>query len=326
MESLEIRLANIESHPFDIGFCQLAPSTWHRRLNSQQFGVSLKFIKEHNDGQVIAPVVRQCIEYLSNEQALQTEGLFRRSANSKIVKEVQGLLNSGEPVNFDDQAGCQANGVHVAAVILKTFLRELEEPLLSFKLFEDVISFKNPQHHQHDLISASTSLPSASSHLSQVAGSCNSNRTPAGANRSLKKSPSQQHDDYNNYHHQPVSSSNNHDDNQDNDNNSQRSTLKLTINTDPLIDANRIRLELAKVMILQTLPDDNYQLLKYILSFLLLIVDRKDLNKMTSSNLAIVFGPNLLWSRDQAASLTSTSAIIYFTEFLLDNFKQIFVK
>lgn len=92
------------------------------------------------------------------------------------------------------------------------------------------------------------------------------------------------------------------------------------------IDANRIRLELAKVMILQKLPDDNYKLLKFIFKFLCQIIDRKDLNKMTSSNLAIVFGPNLLWSKDKCASLASISAIIYFTEFLLDNFSSIFVK
>lgn len=32
-------------------------------------------------------------------------------------------------------------GVHVAAVIIKTFLRELEEPLLTFDLYNDVQSF-----------------------------------------------------------------------------------------------------------------------------------------------------------------------------------------
>lgn len=32
---------------------------------SQQFGVSLQHIKENNGGDVIAPIVRQCVEYLS---------------------------------------------------------------------------------------------------------------------------------------------------------------------------------------------------------------------------------------------------------------------
>nr|CAD7393529.1 unnamed protein product [Timema cristinae] len=44
-------------------------STFHMPLETQQFGVSLQFIKEHNNehnnGEVIPPVVRHCIEFLS---------------------------------------------------------------------------------------------------------------------------------------------------------------------------------------------------------------------------------------------------------------------
>lgn len=35
-------------------------------LPTQQFGVTLQFIKEHHDGEVIPPLVRQCVEYLSS--------------------------------------------------------------------------------------------------------------------------------------------------------------------------------------------------------------------------------------------------------------------
>lgn len=35
-------------------------------LPTQQIGVSLPFIKEHNNGEVIPPLVRQCVEYLSS--------------------------------------------------------------------------------------------------------------------------------------------------------------------------------------------------------------------------------------------------------------------
>ncbi|CAB4062213.1 inx [Lepeophtheirus salmonis] len=52
-------------------------------------------------------------------------------------------------------------------------------------------------------------------------------------------------------------------------------------------------------MINNSLPDINYRILKSLLDFLSLVMDRSCLNKMTSSNLAIVFGPNLVWSRDQ---------------------------
>lgn len=34
-------------------------------LPTQQFGVSLQFIKANNNDEVIPPIVRQCVEYLS---------------------------------------------------------------------------------------------------------------------------------------------------------------------------------------------------------------------------------------------------------------------
>jgi len=38
---------------------------------TQQFGVSLSFIKENNNGDVIAPTLKQCVEFLS-----QPEGMY----------------------------------------------------------------------------------------------------------------------------------------------------------------------------------------------------------------------------------------------------------
>jgi hypothetical protein len=38
---------------------------FHTSLQTQQFGVSLQFIKDNNNGEDIPPVVRQCVEFLS---------------------------------------------------------------------------------------------------------------------------------------------------------------------------------------------------------------------------------------------------------------------
>jgi hypothetical protein len=38
---------------------------FHTSLHTQQFGVSLQFIKDNNNGEVIPPVVRQCVEFLT---------------------------------------------------------------------------------------------------------------------------------------------------------------------------------------------------------------------------------------------------------------------
>jgi Rho GTPase-activating protein 1 len=45
---------------------------------------------------------------------------------------------------------------------------------------------------------------------------------------------------------------------------------------------------------------------------------------MTSSNLAVVFGPNLIWSRDRSLSLAHISPINQFTEHLLSGQHVIF--
>ncbi|GFG30309.1 hypothetical protein Cfor_02125 [Coptotermes formosanus] len=100
---------------------------FHTSLHTQQFGVSLQFIKDNNNGEVIPPVVRQ---------SLETEGLFRRSASVQLVKELQSKYNHGQPVDF-------RGDVHLAAVLLKTFLRELEEPLMTFDLYDEITQFQN---------------------------------------------------------------------------------------------------------------------------------------------------------------------------------------
>ncbi|CAG9558475.1 unnamed protein product [Danaus chrysippus] len=195
---------------------------------TQQFGVSLQFIRENNSNMVdsIPPIVRDCVEFLSRPEILETEGLFRRSANIVAVKEIQSACNRGEPVCFRDDP---TN----AAVLLKTFLRDLEEPLLTFDLYDDIVQF--------------------------------------------------------------------------------------------LTWPNRDKPRLVKVMILERLPLENYKLLKYIFQFLWKVQDRSCVNKMTSSNLAVVFGPNLCRAPSGVMSLSAIAPINAFTDFLLENQESIFI-
>ncbi|XP_035758795.1 rho GTPase-activating protein 1 isoform X3 [Egretta garzetta] len=107
-------------------------------LPNQQFGVSLQHLREKSPDQSPVPlVVRDTIAHLQ-EHALATEGIFRRSANTQVVREVQQKYNMGVPVDFQ-----QYEDVHLPAVILKTFLRELPEPLLTFALYSHVVTFQS---------------------------------------------------------------------------------------------------------------------------------------------------------------------------------------
>ncbi|XP_031453092.1 rho GTPase-activating protein 8 [Phasianus colchicus] len=102
-------------------------------LPTQQFGVSLQYIKDKNSGELIPPVMKETVSYLKRK-GLQVEGLFRRSASIQTIKDVQKLYNQGKPVNFDDY-----HDIHVPAVILKTFLRELPQPLLTFECYDPIV-------------------------------------------------------------------------------------------------------------------------------------------------------------------------------------------
>ncbi|XP_009975488.1 PREDICTED: rho GTPase-activating protein 8-like, partial [Tauraco erythrolophus] len=89
-------------------------------------------IKDKNKGELIPPVMKETISYLKGK-GLQVEGLFRRSASIQTIKDVQKLYNQGKSVNFDDY-----NDIHIA-VILKTFLRELPQPLLTFECYDHIL-------------------------------------------------------------------------------------------------------------------------------------------------------------------------------------------
>ncbi|XP_042369221.1 rho GTPase-activating protein 1 isoform X2 [Plectropomus leopardus] len=195
-------------------------------LPDQVFGVPLALLRQRSsDGDPVPVVMRDTISFLL-ESGMEIEGIFRRSANVTLVKDVQVRYNSGTTVDFREM-----EDVHLAAVILKTFLRELPEPLLTFQLYNDIVNFTS------------------------------------------------------------VSSDN--------------------------------QVELMKTLV-ESLPEENYASLRYLITFLAQVSANSEVNKMTNSNLAVVFGPNLLWGRDAAMSLSAIGPINNFTRTLLDQQHLVF--
>ncbi len=57
---------------------------------SFQFGASLEWIRINNGNSLlIPPIMLACTDFLSTPDCLETEGIFRRSANAALVKELQ---------------------------------------------------------------------------------------------------------------------------------------------------------------------------------------------------------------------------------------------
>ncbi|GAB1299686.1 Rho GTPase-activating protein 8 [Apodemus speciosus] len=194
-------------------------------LPTQQFGVSLQYLRDKNQGELIPPVLRWTVTYL-REKGLRTEGLFRRSASAQTVRQVQRLYNQGKPVNFDDYGD-----MHLPAVVLKAFLRELPQPLLTFQAYEQILGITSVE-----------------------------------------------------------------------------SSLRVT-------HCRRI---------LRSLPEHNYAVLRYLMGFLHEVSLESISNKMNSSNLACVFGLNLIWPSQGVASLSALVPLNLFTELLIEYYDKVF--
>lgn len=156
------------------------------------------------------------------------------------MKELKEGFNWGRLVDFEEAVGRlgEEKVIHLAAVVLKCFFRELDEPVLTYSLYPDIVQFE---------------------------------------------------------------------------------PLSLHSDLDPM-------LILARNLICDRLPLDHYTLLKYLVLFLVQVIHHSDANKMTASNLAIVWGPNLCWPKIGHLTLSSIASITFFTEFLLLHSDLIFVK
>lgn len=91
----------------------------------------------------------------------------------------------------------------------------------------------------------------------------------------------------------------------------------------PLLSSGDDTQRLAEL--LSALPGPNYECLRYLFNFMVMITRRSDKNKMIASNLAIVFGPNLLRSRNPSPSeLAHTPHIIQLISVIINNCNSLF--
>lgn len=68
-------------------------------------------------------------------QAISSPSLLDSwSLQPSVRTQMHALLCPGKPVNFDDYGD-----IHLPAVILKTFLKELPQPLLTFEAYEQIL-------------------------------------------------------------------------------------------------------------------------------------------------------------------------------------------
>ncbi|CAB1338249.1 unnamed protein product, partial [Coregonus sp. 'balchen'] len=84
----------------------------------------------YNSGREIAVPIQECVHMLLHT-GMREEGLFRLAAAASVVKRLKSSLDGGV-VNHSE-----FNDPHAVAGALKSYLRELPEPLMTFELYND---------------------------------------------------------------------------------------------------------------------------------------------------------------------------------------------
>ena len=92
-------------------------------------------------------VVKELIEFLE-EEARETEGLFRVAGTKKVLEQLREKIDQGGKTGQELRkklkktkkgGGGEEGGVHTVAQLLKLFFRLLPEPLLTFDVYDDLI-------------------------------------------------------------------------------------------------------------------------------------------------------------------------------------------
>lgn len=97
------------------------------------FGAPLDTLSNIVDG--VPRPIKECLDYLSSKTA--TEGLFRLSASVKDLEMARMAIDKGIPLSFSPLAN-NSGQEHIAASLIKSFLRELPTPILGPTIMDEV--------------------------------------------------------------------------------------------------------------------------------------------------------------------------------------------
>ncbi|XP_005421976.2 SH3 domain-binding protein 1 [Geospiza fortis] len=225
LESLDSALAELrESHR------QTEPSFMTDTPVAGYYGVSLETHLK-SLGREIALPIEACVMMLL-ASSMKEEGLFRLAAGASVLRKLKSSLASGSNALEEFYSD-----PHAVAGALKSYLRELPQPLMTFELYDEWVK--------------AASLKDIDSRLQSLRDTCG------------------------------------------------------------------------------RLPQDSYNNLRYLIKFLAKLAEHQEVNKMTPSNIAIVLGPNLLWSQQSTGDpmqldLASVSSIQAVVEALIQNVDTLF--
>ncbi|KAM9839524.1 rho GTPase-activating protein 29 [Aulostomus maculatus] len=235
----------------------LAIQCGHKKLLGRLhlFGIDFsQAAKNSQDG--IPFIIRKCTSEIEN-RALNIKGIYRvNGAKSRVEKLCQAFENGKDLVELSDLYP------HDISNVLKLYLRQLPEPLILFRYYNDFIGLA--KESQSNIMEELEAFRLGSSPV-----------TPAQVSMEL----------------------------------------------------NRVLFKIKDL--LRQLPPTHYKTLHFLIEHLHRVTERSEENKMTASNLGIIFGPTLIKPRQADSEVSLSSLVDYpyqalIVELLIRHYQMIF--
>ncbi|NXK47808.1 RHG29 protein, partial [Chauna torquata] len=234
----------------------LAIQCGHKKLHGRLhlFGVEFaQAAKNVPDG--IPFIIKKCTSEIES-RALNVKGIYRvNGAKSRVEKLCQAFENGKDLVELSELYA------HDISNVLKLYLRQLPEPLILFRLYNEFIGLAKESQSVNEESDAKQASP--------------------------------------------------------------KSKKRQSI----CIELNRIIIKIKDL--LKQLPVPNYNTLQYLIGHLHRVTEQSDENKMSASNLGIIFGPTLIRPRQTDATVSLSSLVDYpyqarVVELLITYYEKIF--
>ncbi|XP_065512898.1 rho GTPase-activating protein 29 isoform X1 [Caloenas nicobarica] len=234
----------------------LAIQCGHKKLHGRLhlFGVEFaQAAKNVPDG--IPFIIKKCTSEIES-RALNVKGIYRvNGAKSRVEKLCQAFENGKDLVELSELYA------HDISNVLKLYLRQLPEPLILFRLYNEFIGLAKESQNINEELDAEQASP--------------------------------------------------------------KSRKRHSI----CIELNRIIIKIKDL--LKQLPVPNYNTLQYLIGHLHRVTEQSNENKMSASNLGIIFGPTLIRPRQTDATVSLSSLVDYpyqarVVELLITFYEKIF--
>ncbi|XP_069497317.1 rho GTPase-activating protein 29 isoform X2 [Ambystoma mexicanum] len=234
----------------------LAIQCGHKKLHGRLHLFGVEFAQAaRNAPDGIPAIIKKCT-YEIESRALSVKGIYRvNGAKSRVEKLCQAFENGNDLVELSELYA------HDISNVLKLYLRQLPEPLILFRLYNEFIG--------------------------------------------LAKESQLVNEDKDSKHTSPSS----------------RKRLSICV------ELNRILIKIRDL--LKQLPEPSYRTLQYLIGHLHRVTEQVEENKMSASNLGIIFGPTLIRPRQTDATISLSSLVDYpyqarVVELLITYYEKVF--